>query len=429
MRWWKPKKSWQDVGIQVGCFVLGIVAVMVATTITGFVNDPDALEPGEIVVLSGRDDSIDGQRRALISEWNDLNPENQARIVELSGQADGQRSEMLARAQSGAGEVDVYNLDVTWTAEFADGGYISSLDPSRFDPAGFLDKPLATCRFEGRLWALPFNTDVGLLYYRADLVPEPPRSWEDLENAVRTERERGGPDGYVAQLAEYEGLTVNALEAVRGAGGAVVDETGNVVVDEAGDGVTGVGFDVTRGLERLREVSPNGLPALDEAGSIEYFRSGKGLFMRNWPVAQRALTENPEGPQTGEIKVAELPGGGALGGQNLAVAADSARPRAAQALIRFLTSDRSQQILLERGGLPATRAVVYADLRESSPFVKTLEAALKGAVPRPVLPHYARFSEVFRTAVDGYLRRDGQLPGDLQEQLQAAVKGKLPPSR
>jgi multiple sugar transport system substrate-binding protein len=230
-------------------------------------------------------------------------------------------------------------------------------------------------------------------------------------------------DDYVGQFADYEGLTVNALELIRGADGAVVDDDGSVVVeDEEGD--------VTTALERLRRIAPPGIPELDETQSIEEFRAGRALFMRNWPVAYRALAQNPEdGRPVPAVGVAPLPGeSGVLGGQNLAVSAHSQRPRAAQALIEFLTGERSQQILYERGGLAPTRSVVYADQTLQDPYLRTLVDALKRAVPRSVEPHYARFSEVFRTAVDGYLRRDTPLPADFQDQLSAALQGRLTPA-
>jgi maltose-binding protein MalE len=91
-------------------------------------------------------------------------------MVELPEIADAQRSEMLARAQAGGGGVDVYNLDVTWTAEFAAAGHLQRLDESRVRTGDFLPGPLSTCRYDDRLWALPFNTDVGLLYFTTTLV-------------------------------------------------------------------------------------------------------------------------------------------------------------------------------------------------------------------------------------------------------------------
>jgi multiple sugar transport system substrate-binding protein len=154
--------------------------------------------------------------------------------------------------------------------------------------------------------------------------------------------------------------------------------------------------------------------------------------MRNWPRAYRALAQDLEGAPAVQFGVAPLPAGsGVLGGQNLAVSADSTRPRAAQALIEFLTGERSQQILFERGGLPATRAVVYSDQAVQDryhQYVGILEQALTAAELRPTQPHYARFSEVFRAAVTGYLRQGRPLADDLQAQLEAAVKGQLAPA-
>jgi len=421
-RHWERPLTWWAAGI-----VVGVAAVLLTTTVTALVNDPVRLEDnGEIVILSGRDDSLGGQRQQLVNQWNELHPDSRARIVELSALADAQRSEMLARAQSGRGDIDVYNLDVTWTAEFADAGYIQSLDESRIPEDGFLTGPLATCRYDGRLWALPFNTDVGLLYYRSDLLDLPPQTWEDLEDDVAVARARSGNavDGYAGQFADYEGLTVNALEAIGGAGGSVVDDGGDVVIEDHR-------VAVTEGLDRLRKIAPTGVPALDEDSSAQLFRSNKALFMRNWPVKFQSLKEDLEGAPAVTFDVAPLPSdSGVLGGQNLAVAADTDRPRAARALIEFLTSERSQQILFERGGLPATRKVVYSDpvVRERYEYVPTLERALEHAKPRPAQPHYARFSQVLRTAVDGYVRQGVPLPDDIQDQLVGALKGRLAPA-
>lgn len=131
-------------------------------------------------------------------------------------------------------------------------------------------------------------------------------------------------DGYAGQFADYEGLTVNALEAIDGAGDAVVDDGGDVAIEDHR-------VAVTEGLDRLRKIAPTGVPALDEDSSAQLFRSDKALFMRNWPVK-----EDLEGAPAVTFDVAPLPSdSGVLGGQS----------------------------------------------------------------------HYARFSQVFRSAVDGFLRQ------------------------
>ena len=418
--------SWLILGVVLG--VLITLTVPIAFPITS------SLEEGELVILSGRDASANDQRQALINQWNDLHPKNQARIVELPCQADAQHSEMMAQAQANRSDVDIYNLDVTWTAEFAHRDLIRQLDASEVDTAGFLAKPLETCRYDGNLWALPFNSDAGLLYYRSDLVPTPPRSWTRLKLEVDQILERPQPAGsplvagYTGQLANYEGLTVNALEAIWSADGNVVSADGQVVISDKLE-------DTELGLDRLRRspadsqlVLPDSF-AYDETRSTQAFREGKVIFMRNWPVAYRSLAApaneaSPAPPVP--FGVAALPGPSVLGGQNLAIAKQSSKPRAAQALIEFLTDDRSQQLLFERGGFAATREIVYRDsgVTDQYKYARVLLEAIERSRLRPATPYYNRFSEVFRNVVHEALRDGKPLPPDFPDRLREALKGK-----
>jgi multiple sugar transport system substrate-binding protein len=397
-------------------------------------SGPTSVEPGPddglLTILSGRDQS-GGQRTALVSAWN-LKPENknrQARIVELPPNADAQRAEMLARAQSGAGNgVDVYNLDVTWTAEFAEAGYLRQLDEDALTQdgflAGFLEGPLRTCRYPrtegpdgtdtGPLWALPFNADVGLLYYNKQLLGSEPTSltWEQVEEAV-DKAQQAGFTGYIGQYGGYEGLAVTAQELVWSAGGELIDDEGRVLPDDA---------DVRNGLNRLRAISPPDSRPFDEAASTGQFREGKTLFMRNWPIAFRDLNGNPESPAPGFGVIALPENSGALGGQNLAVSASTRRFQDAVDLIKFLTDDARQTTLYQKGGLPATRTAAYND---DKPLTKILPEALKNAHPRPTLPHYATLSESFRGTVADFLD-SGELPSTpaLRKQLERASQGR-----
>ncbi len=422
-RWVRTHRGWSGFAVGIGA---GLALALLFSVVRPLFDGDDRLEPGELVILSGRDDSANGQRQALVDQWNALHPENKARIEELPGSADSQRSEMVARAQSGRAGVDIYNLDVTWTAEFADAEYIRPL--SSVDTEGFLPNPLATCSYEGKLWALPFNTDAGLLYYRKDLVKNPPATWSQIA-AIAEEQlgARGKPAplvaGYAAQLSDYEGLTVNALEAIWSADGDVVDSDGSVVIDSP---------DAVRGLRRLTPRDPQLILAAsrdyDESATTQAFRDGKVLFMRNWPVAYRTLeapARDDGGAPALPFGVTTLPGPSVLGGQNLAVAAGTSRPRAAQELVEFLTSPRSQQILFERGGFAATRDVVYRDktVTEKYPYALTLLAAIQQARPRPETPYYARFSEEFRRVIREAMDAQGQLPADATQRLEDALDG------
>jgi multiple sugar transport system substrate-binding protein len=388
----------------------------------------DGPDDGPLTILSGRDQS-GGQRAALVAQWNLTYPNRKARIVELPPNADAQRAEMLARAQSGAGNgVDVYNLDVTWTAEFAEAGYLRQLDEAALTRdqflAGFLKGPLRTCRYPrtegpdgsdtGPLWALPFNADVGLLYYNKQLLgsaPEP-RTWDEVEELAQ-QAQQGGVTGYIGQYGDYEGLAVTAQELVWSAGGELIDDEGQVMPDAE---------DFESGLQRLHAISPSKDRPFDEAASTRQFREGRTLFMRNWPIAHRDLYADTE-KRPPEFEVIALPeNSGALGGQNLAVSASTSRYQDAVDLIKFLTDDARQTTLYRDGGLPATRTAAYTD---AETLTMILPDALDKAHPRPTLPHYATLSESFRTTVAGFLD-SGKLPTApvLRKQFERASQGR-----
>nr|WP_042180652.1 extracellular solute-binding protein [Kibdelosporangium sp. MJ126-NF4]CEL14501.1 Maltose/maltodextrin ABC transporter, substrate binding periplasmic protein MalE [Kibdelosporangium sp. MJ126-NF4]CTQ88866.1 Maltose/maltodextrin ABC transporter, substrate binding periplasmic protein MalE [Kibdelosporangium sp. MJ126-NF4] len=421
------KVKWPSFGF--GALAGVLVASLVAVGLDEpWASDDTGLEKGPLVIISGKDQSNGGQRQELVDQWNKTHPDNPARIEELALGADDQYAEMVARAQGPGVKPDIYNLDVTWTAEFAKREYIAPLDESKVDTAGFMATPLRTCRYDGKLWALPFNTDAGLLFYR-DPGVKTPRTWTDIVDETR--RLMAGPHdprmvaGYTTQLADYEGLVVNTFEAVWDENGQIVDEDNKVVIDSP---------EAQAGLHRLA----NGLKATadsrvimqeaqnqDETASMNAFGEGKVAFMRNWPVAYRNLHSltSDDANQPAFFKVAPLPGPSVLGGQNLAISAKSPRPNAAGALIQFLTSPRSQQILFERGGFAATRDLVYSDaeVQRQRPYAEVLREAINTAKLRPVTPCYQRFAKIFRAVVKDALKDSGTLPSDATQRLTDAL--------
>ncbi|HEY0638224.1 MAG TPA: extracellular solute-binding protein [Pseudonocardiaceae bacterium] len=404
--------------------VLGVIAGVVGTTV---VHDDTrraevGLPAGELVLMSGEDETDGGQHQVLIDQWNQLHPGNPARIVSLDSNATAARLDMVGAVQSHE-RVDVLNLDIAAIAEFAHHGWIRPLDESRLDTSGFLEKPLASGRYDNRLWALPFNTDAGLLFRRSDLV-EPARSWAELESQVERffadqGRAPGVEAGYAGQLDEYEGLTVNVLEAVQDVADRPMVQDGRVAV---------TADDLARAVDRLRPAGPDGVPVVlpdaidfDEGGTTRAFLTGRVLTMRNWPIAYRELDNAVPRP---EFEVDPLPGGSVLGGQSLAVTAHSENPVAAQALIEFLTDSRSQQLLFQRGGFAPSRTVVYhdAEVRGLYPYAEALLEAVNSAQPRPVTHCYWGFSRELAAMASRALTDGTPLPDDAVDRLDAALR-------
>jgi len=420
------------VGFLAGVLAGGVLTALVgALPLSSAAPGPEGVDGDPLVILSGVDDG--GQRQELIDQWNASGDGPRAEIISVGGGTDAERTAMVSAAKGEGPAADIYNLDVTLMAEFVGFGYVRPLDAARIDTEGFLAKPLETCRRpgDGRLWALPFNTDAALLYYRSDLLgdAEPPTSWAGVVNAV----ERvfaADPDsdleaGYAGQFDDYEGLTVNAIEAISAAGGQVVAD-GEVVVGspEAREGINRLARGLSNGNPQL--ILP-GSVAFKEGDTTEAFRDGRVMFMRNWPKAYRELADGESGGPAVPFQVTRVPGRSVLGGQNLAVAASSDQPRAAQKLIEFLTSAYSQQILFERGGFAATREIVYHDtrIRERYGYADTLRDAITQADQRPDTPYYALFSSVFRQGIRDALDNGGQLPDDFADELSDALRGVL----
>jgi multiple sugar transport system substrate-binding protein len=392
----------------------------------------DALEPGGLTILSGTDDSLGRQRVGAVARWNRDHPDHPVTLREISSNADDQHSEMVAQAQS-SGDFDIYNLDVTWVAEFAAAHYVQPLDG--IDTSDFLRVPLATGMYADKRYALPYNTDVGLLYYRSDLVDPPPGELpptrSDADRALS--RNPGLAAAFAGQYRDYEGLTVNALEAIWAQGGDVVDrETGAVTIDS---GATQRAM--TRLAAALGKPAPGQRPDAqrdyDETTSTAALVAGKVAMMRNWPVQyakiqEAARQDKPAGPDLSTVRLAKLPGHSALGGQDLAIAATTDKPRLAKAVIEYLTSADNEKLLFGEGGLPAVRNSTYTDpaVTGRRPYAGTVQQAVADAYPRPITSHYALFSTTFRKIVNEALNDDGNLPPDARPRLAGALLGQTP---
>jgi multiple sugar transport system substrate-binding protein len=300
---------------------------------------------------------------------------------------------------------------VVWTPEFAAAGWILDLD--RFRPAtdSFFPATIAANRWDGRLYALPWFVDVGMLYWRTDLVAHAPASIAELESeAARAMRVHGLPYGLVWQGARYEGLVTVFNEYLGGFGGQMLDR-GRVLVDspQAVAALTAMRDEIYR--ERI--VPPNALTWHEEEARFA-FQNGETVFMRNWPYAYALMQDTAASRVAGRYAVATMPAapGGrptaTLGGAQLAINANSDHPDAAWAVIEYLT--RPAQ-MLERArvvGQFPTRPALYDDpalARALTIPPGQAREVIEHAVPRPVTPVYTELSEILQIDLHRALTR------------------------
>ena len=184
---------------------------------------------------------------------------------------------------------DILQLDVIWTPEFAAAGWIRPLDDFGIPAetlADFFDATLRANRWRGRLYAVPWFVDVGMLYWRTDLMPAAPVTFTELEAVASRVVEAGDVTaGFVWQGARYEGLVTVFLEHLAGFGGAILAENDAVVVDSPA-GVRALTF-MRDSIFRDRIV-PEAVLTWQEEQVRFAFQNGRAAFMRNWPVRSGA---------------------------------------------------------------------------------------------------------------------------------------------
>jgi multiple sugar transport system substrate-binding protein len=387
---------------------------------------------GPFTFVTGRDTT--GYLRGVLSTWNAAHPDQAARLIELPEAADDQRAQMVTNLQARSDRYDVLNLDVPWTAEFADAGWIVPLDRREFPLDRFLPPAVATAEFEGRLFAVPYTSNGGLLYYRKDILDRerarPPRTWAELERLASTLAPKYGIGGYAGQFLAYEGLTVNFAEAVQSAGGEILADDGRRVTVDSAQAHKGLEF-LVRGL-RMGWI-PQAALTFKEEESRRAFQEGRLLFLRNWPAVWGvAGRPGPGSKVAGRFDVVRLPGllgsgSSSLGGANLAVSAYSKRKRSALEFIKFLTALDTQRQVLVQGSLPPVWEQLYDDpaLIHRFPYLPTLKQSILSARPRPKSPNYNQVSLAISKAVHDALSLrlspDAAL-SDLAQDLNAIVR-------
>lgn len=346
-------------------------------------------ERGPITYVQGKDNS--NVVRPLIEKWNAAHPDEKVDFKEQTDEADQQHDDLVQNFQAKNQGYDVMSVDLVWTPEFAAKGWIQPLEGDMaISTEGMFESAVAGASYQDKLYAAPYASDGGMLYYRKDLVEQPPATWaEMMEMCSIAEQQSIGC--YAGQMAKYEGLTVNATEAINSAGGTVLDDEGKPTLDtpEAKEGLNNLVEAYSSG-----NIPKEGITYSEEEGRIA-FQDGNLLFLRNWPYAYGLMTSEGSSQVKDVVGIAPLPGvdgvgASSLGGHNTAVSVYSEHKATARDFIEFLAQEEQQRFILEQGSLAPVLSSLYDDpaLQEASPYLPVLKTSIENAVPRPVTPFY-----------------------------------------
>ena len=349
----------------------------------------------------------------LIKEFQDGNPGIQITMLDRED-SEVEQTYTSALELDKSYHLDLVYMDIIWVSKFAQKGWLMDLseDFTNEELGEFLLGDVNGGRYEEKLYRIPFRTDVGVLYYRKDLLKQvkenPPETFADLRRISKKLQERNIKWGYLWQ-GEEEGLAAMFVEVLQGYGGYWINpETRQVGLDEAA-AIEAVKFLRSTIQQKL---TPPEITTYDEEATRLSFQKGDAAFLRNWPAvwSQVNQADSAVRSEVGFTSLVHLPGnrgGGCQGGWGLGIAKTTKHPEAALRAIKFFTSAAAQRrFILETDlSLIPSRRSLFIDpqiVDRYSHYPKLLEV-LDYSVLRPPIPLYNEASSILQHYLTGVL--------------------------
>jgi multiple sugar transport system substrate-binding protein len=348
----------------------------------------------------------------------------------LPSDADGQRDQFVRRLAAKDAGMDLLGMDVTWTAEFAEAGWIRPLTPQQVAAANqdTLEPPIKTTQWKGQQFGVPKHTNVQLLWYRKSLVPNPPKTFDEMMQMAQQLKNEGKTYEIGLTAAQYEGYVVNINNLITAYGGTIVNSDSSApTIDDK----------TVQALTLLHKLATSGLtsPSLSNAQEPEVFadlQNNRSAFSLNWPYVLSSMRKANPGI-VDDLGYAPYPtvNGGAptvtLGGMNYAISTFSKHPDEAFDAAMCLRSPQSQLNNALDAGNPPVNTTLFQNpqFQQSYPMYQAMLTELNNAVPRPVSPVYQNISTVLSTTLSPPASINPQASADeLRTSIQAAIDGK-----
>ncbi len=341
--------------------------------------------------------------QAVIDRFNSMQTKYKVEWVQMTNDSAQMHDQLLTSLSSGSKEYDILSMDVVWAGEFAGAGYLEAIDTSMKDANlakdDFNSGSMASGNYKGKQYTLPFFPDLGLLYFRSDLVSADDASklesgnytYADLSSmAAKYTGQKGTKYGFVYQSKQYEGLTVNVTE------------------------LTSSFQDIKDGLEMMYALTNASWAAKDilnftEGETHTNFEQGNAVFARNWPYQFGRINGIEDGVTVNveDVGIAPLPNGGSVGGWLLGINKKSANIDGAWEFIKFVAGSEGQKIMSTKGGyLPGFNALLNdSEVLDANPMLKYdgFKKALSTTIARPVSPEYSKVSDTIQVNASKYL--------------------------
>ena len=348
---------------------------------------------------------------SLIKDFETKNRDIQIHLIETQNRQ-GNLTEKLKEFYSmnfqAGNSSDLIYMDIIWVSEFADNGWLMNLSDriSAKELAKFLETDVAAGRYKDGLYRIPFRSDIGLLYYRKDLLGQagykPPETFPELLKISKTLQKQGVAKwGYLWQGWKYEGLAAMFVEVLHGYGGFWVNPSTLEVGLDRPEAIAAVRFLLGTIEEKI---SPPEVLSYSEDESFAEWQQGNAVFLRSWPFVW-AQANGKDSPIRGKVGIQPMMlhaegyrGGSCNGSWGLGIAKTSKHPKEAWKAIAYLTSTQAQRrFILETGYVPSRKTLLSdPKIVDKYSHLPQLSKALNQSVLRPSIPQYAEASQILQ---------------------------------
>ena len=381
------------------------LAVVLAVMMLAALAVPAACADDKVVIkFAAQGDSTPATRES-VDAFNASQDKYVVEWVDMTNDSGAMREQLITSMKAGSSDYDVLSMDVCWAGEFAAAGYIEPIDQlmkaDGLKASAFNAGSMSAAKFNAKTYALPFFPDLGVLFFRKDIVSAEDAAklvsgdytYADLQAMAETYKGQGGTtDGICFQAKLGECLMCNLTEYTAG------------------------WTDIKGGLEAMKAmVDSSAVPAdilnYAEGETANSFIKGVSVFSRNWPYQWGEIASNGTISQD-QVAVAPLPGGSTVGGWLLGINKNSANIEGAWAFIKYLATEGQKTQATTGGHLPGFSAMLEdADVLAANVML-TMEGfqnALAPTISRPVSSEYSKCADAIINAAHAYLSGNGEL--------------------
>jgi len=358
----------------------------------------------------------------LINEFNKINKEN-IKIIPINLPYEkfstNKRKELITKnLRNRTSRIDIYAIDIIWGERFVKWAEPFNSYFSIDEISKIIKEAKHYCYSDSVLYSIPFFSDIGILYYRKDILKRM-KNYRDLVNRINkgitwgeliSLKIPGVKYKYLFQADDYEGLMCNFLEIV-GRNSFYIKGAENLKFNKK---IISKRLNYIRGLIYKKKIIPKKVTGFDERKTFNFALQYDIPFFRGWTTSIKNIHLNKKYiSKIKNLKIAPLPRFkdetpvSTIGGWDLIVSKNSFYKEESVKFIKFLLSKSSQKLIWENNGYIPVLKSFYADSSYIAkyPELKLSYKLIKSGIYRIKHPLYTRISDILTTNLDQYFRR------------------------